>query len=635
MIQIQLNNENLDLYSNTTIEVNLVNPIFSEKGFIPGSYSIPFSLPVTDKNNRLLNYPAIVENEERWTTYQNVVLKFQGLPYKHGTLKVREAKTKTSLECFFTFGISEIADKLKSKKLKDYTNEFFDYGANGTLEKFVNINVSGDTSGKKRVTVIINDTPVFYEFYSTSPLSRVFVAQQMVIAVNNAALGNIRAREINNSTRFTIYVEKELGIEHFSERFKIQTPDQAANQDGEMKDNPLVYDTDYTSDVAQYQTNYIRQYLYNVPDNKLRFPVFLDRARRVGNWHSSVVNSYLNGEPEVNRASLNNDYSFPYYNKTVITPCMLVSYFLQKDFGIENYAGEFDSDWFKALIFVPEKFMAINEEQYLNKQNYINNLPYFNLQDITPDYTLADFFKSIQRTFNLLIEYDSNTKTLTATKKEDYITNTNYIDITTKSSEYTNLKKSEVKGFALIRDTALANTSTAAEHHNPYIGQRLGNGELTNTIDFTSIINTFNISLPNGTTLPVTTLMDREDTSEVNFRLGFYHGVRNDNNGYPYPYMRQNYGGIDLSIRNTDGLYNVFWKNWAIFLINRSSSTRKVNFNIVDLLNFDFKTKHRIDRVDYFVKSLRTTLTMNGIKSSTLELYSIDTSNNQNTIENN
>ena len=68
MIEIILEGKSLDLKPNTTIEFNLKNPLFSEDGTVPGSYTIPFTLPLSDKNKNILGFPNILESENKWSS---------------------------------------------------------------------------------------------------------------------------------------------------------------------------------------------------------------------------------------------------------------------------------------------------------------------------------------------------------------------------------------------------------------------------------------------------------------------------------------------------------------------------------------------------------------------------------------
>ncbi len=117
-------------------------------------------------------------------------------------------------------------------------------------------------------------------------------------------------------------------------------------------------------------------------------------------------------------------------------------------------------------------------------------------------------------------------------------------------------------------------------------------------------------------------------------KLTFYRGFEDSNeiaNLGPYPYANSHEYDNDgndvynysLSWQGDKGLHAVWWRDWLSAMQNANLVTRDICLDFVDLVNFSFEDKVRIENMDYLVKSLKVTLTMQGIKPATAELVSI------------
>lgn len=95
MIGLRYNDEYLDILPNTTLTFEFQNLLFSgsDSSKLPGSYSFPFSLPATQHNRRILQYPERVDNALPFVRELDVDILFQGKVFFSGTLKVQEANS--------------------------------------------------------------------------------------------------------------------------------------------------------------------------------------------------------------------------------------------------------------------------------------------------------------------------------------------------------------------------------------------------------------------------------------------------------------------------------------------------------------------------------------------------------------
>lgn len=91
MIGIRYNNENLDLFPDNVIEMDLATPYFFEQqgDLIPGSYSVPFSLPLTSKNLRLLDFPNRLDNVNLHIKKERVSVYYDGIHIFYADLHIK------------------------------------------------------------------------------------------------------------------------------------------------------------------------------------------------------------------------------------------------------------------------------------------------------------------------------------------------------------------------------------------------------------------------------------------------------------------------------------------------------------------------------------------------------------------
>jgi len=114
MLNIKVENTNLDLLPNTTLSFTINSTIW-DFNKITGSYILPFQLPLTPLNQRLLNFPfnPEVESQEDY----NCEIYVKGIFFKEGKLSIEEAnnnKIKASILINIS-KISEYADKKLSE----------------------------------------------------------------------------------------------------------------------------------------------------------------------------------------------------------------------------------------------------------------------------------------------------------------------------------------------------------------------------------------------------------------------------------------------------------------------------------------------------------------------------------------
>lgn len=96
MIGIRYQDEFLDVQPGTSLTWELNNLVFSssDSSKLPGSFSLPFTLPATARNRNLLNYPERIDNASPFLLEGAVEICWNGIVVFPGTMKVTEASVK-------------------------------------------------------------------------------------------------------------------------------------------------------------------------------------------------------------------------------------------------------------------------------------------------------------------------------------------------------------------------------------------------------------------------------------------------------------------------------------------------------------------------------------------------------------
>ena len=127
MIHFDVNGSVLSVQDDTTISMELINPIFiSDSDVIPGSYSLPFNVLNSSDNRKVLSYPDRVDRQNSITEWSDVTLYFDGKPILNGKLYLLKSSLETSSMTFIVNefkGMSEVylkdLDDLEKRNYED------------------------------------------------------------------------------------------------------------------------------------------------------------------------------------------------------------------------------------------------------------------------------------------------------------------------------------------------------------------------------------------------------------------------------------------------------------------------------------------------------------------------------------
>jgi len=605
MIAFKVGDEYIDLYPDVQVQFVMNNPIFAEGGFIEGTYSIPFEAPLTPKNLSILGQPHIWRNNDVTPKSVDAIFLVDGAPMLRGKLKYQESeKPRYSLN--FVSGLATVSETFKEKKLREVMDEAITVIASPRV--YVALDYVGPASGDLQLSINGDEYTTPYTgsaATSMSNLAGVIDGDGKYSAAINGGTGYLEIEPLDNTDVFAEFSVSSSNPSHW-----------------DVKEDYL---EQYQEDFMTYVDTYAAD---PQPNNKLRFPpvmnpYFYEQAPAYGIINACVGNNFadigglrtLNGYP---------DASYP------ILPFVRLGYILDQiatDQGIV-FEGEFidDADMQEVLIYMPNSMDF--EKQHLWGNWVVHGKDTFNIADHVPDWTLGEFFKALQSTFNISIIYDGQYKKMRLDFRENIITSTTYRDITPKCSPIRDFELSHVTGLTFSptedeNDVTYSDTQGLvnfdyADDNNPRKAYTLATG--AGTIE-NKLAGISDYLLPWGTIDVLLGILQAKDEEKGLPRAVFYRGIHTYDASNEYPYASLKTANYSLSWYGTLGLYEVLWKNWAHFRTHRKTAKVDAVLDVEDILNLDWREKVRYDGVNCLVKQLKVTFTMRGVKVSELELY--------------
>lgn len=632
MIGVQLisTGEFLDLFPDTSINLKLINPIFADDGIIPGSYSIPFSIPVGDfspKNEFLLKNPTMVNAQQAIRKF-DVRLYFDNVLYKTGQLWIRNV-TGNKATADFKFGISTLATTLKNMRLKTLLDHQVTMVTPHTFTKKVAI-AAKTTAYPGSYTIRINGA----EFTASS--------NSGLAAAINASTIDPRARATYvNSALFTgapdyFTVENYLDPNSVDAPLKIEITDDLTYKWGF---DASTFENDYNGPLITWLNNYISA---SPSDSALRFGLvknsllYKEEKQLINttftvftsDWVNLVTGSGFKLNKPVGGSSLVAGITIinP-VNYSVTSPFVRVKYIIDKiieQLGI-TVEGDFTADADYPKMVMLHSNCLETPIEFVGSVKWLATRSSFNISEFVPDWSVPDFLKALQNRFNLAVYFNERSGVLILKKRDPVISNHSYTDWTSIAQVISSVDLEQLKGLALKakRDSK----DVLVTQDDIY---EVGNVELTINSELSSPVKEGYIYFGGNGYTELTLrkfqsiYAERPLDTAIPGVIGLYElRASLDSGAINYPAIKIN-GTIDGSFSGVNGLATKSWKSYIRFMINRKTPSAAIDMQFRHLLDLDWTSKYRIDNINYLVKSLDVTLTMTAVKSVNAELYTVD-----------
>lgn len=117
LIDLRIANQSIDLTPGTAITFEFNNPIFDTE-LIPGDFSYPFDVPLTPNNQKIFDFPNIIENKNDFKKSIPAQLFIKGILWQEGIIKIRPSSQK-KISINFQSAAGSFTDLIKNKTLQD------------------------------------------------------------------------------------------------------------------------------------------------------------------------------------------------------------------------------------------------------------------------------------------------------------------------------------------------------------------------------------------------------------------------------------------------------------------------------------------------------------------------------------
>ena len=592
MIGIKINDEYLDLDPDTQISFKLSNPIFSDDGKIPGSYSLPFNLPGgerSDKNSRILKHPDVVENNIALFSYAGTALEFDGLDFQSGRFDVQ--KIDKAIQANFIFGLNTISDDFASKSIRDLVRETIQlYGPGLIYSKEVVAQFGSSASDPYQLTV--NGTG-----YSSSTLSG------LASAIN--AANDLYASFENSGSTYGVSGDRIVlgptasGIAGFG-NIEVNFDEQNPPSDWLLVSDPF---TSINDDINAF---------------------FADLTSATPSIDYIKVPWMRNGNEEVQDFIMNKyidpDYAFvapgtKQYKTPPIMPMVTLKHIFDKiaeEFGIV-IKGTFMDDPYLNKALIVHNHPIWKDSPYINGYDYRFFDNQFDLYDLVPDLKVSDFLKAIASKYNLAVYPSNNAKTLTLNYRKAIIENADYNNWNALVSPPQEVSFTAATGVRL--ETA-KDEEDVTDYDDAY---ETGVPSLTISSKLGSVKEDFGWGPSLQEFAPnVSSPWDDKFT----FRLVFYEGLQ-DSIDASFQYAKASYKGMEVTYAGSGALAETQWATWLHFLQHQKEVVFIANLEYRHLNALDWERKVRINDIDYFIKDIDVTVTMRGIQPAKVTMLAI------------
>jgi len=597
MIGIKAAGKLLKLEPETTISLELNNPLLREDNLSPGSLSFPFDLPVSE-NADVIGHVDMVE--AKGGTEIDSQLFFDDLPFKKGKLKTKSIKGDRA-SANYTFGLNALADDFKTKKIRDLLN----------IPQIIST-----VSGYQPIRIFIK--PNGSSPYKVKVNKENF--EQTTLAFLATAINNRLTQNGAFAVHYPTGAASPLG--YVTAPYIILTAystDPIALLSFDSEDSWIV-EVDMT-DYKQSFTNYLANFFVSGADNNnWNFPlVFNDDILGTKKAPTlDIPGTLVNAA--VNSTVVHNDPNYGLVTGTGLKTQNINSLqpFLKVVFVLNKIAEYFNFEWGGTWITEADTTAMLLDntamldvyQPLVGKENYLMWRMNFNLNELVPDISVVAFLKGLQSRYNLCIYVNEVSGKVMIEKLEPVAVAKPYIDLTNIAGPIQEILSEQTDGFTL--------TAAKKEYDREHLRDQkiIDGGEKEVAIMMGALQR--NATYQNYTG-PV---VAQKAGDKFDLRVFYYRGIVS-NGTFTYAQANINATQYNEQLDGVDGIYEKFWKYWLLYKGKRKIVSLPMRFEFRDLNRLNFAQKIRVDNVQYLIKKIKVTLTMKGIKESLVELYTM------------
>jgi hypothetical protein len=586
MIGIEITEgEFLDLYPNTRISLKLNNPLFGDGDFIPGEYSLPFEIPLSDRNVQILKNPDVIKNRLKQRKYTNVRIWYDGLQFKKGTLTISNVLPGKRAAASFTFGLSTIAESLKTTPIKEVCADVIELFDGSTFKKRLYLRLSEAATLGTIVWFSINDTEYTYTVQNGPDFPADYTGLLAVITgdADNNATGSVQTSGPFGAVH-QLHIRTDADTEDFTDPLKISD-----FQNLQVKTNFSSH-YDLFNDAA---VDYLDE--GTAPDDMIRFPKI---------WNTGIFSEVFDGENlTINQrfsggffANSTNDFNHTGKNRSVVVPMVSLKYVLEEigtSLGL-NITGEYlTTEYYLERYFY--NMLSINTRvPYVGDVDVLFYADEIVLADHLPDLKISDLIKALKSRYMLSLVFDEASNTISIDTIKSILDNPDYKDITSKAGPLEQLNISDYDQGVILEADQGDQDKVAGEDRYSY------------GVDPEEILPVKIGSLANGKNATTVPLVHQEDEEPKDLKLVAFDQDVSDN-------------AVVETLEDLSDLVDPYLR----VLVDGETVRSSIRMNLYDIMSLDWHQKLRIDQVNYLAKSVDVDLTMKGIMPARSVLRSV------------
>ena len=622
MIKIETPEGYFDLSPNTQFTYVIENAFFEEDEDFSAPLSLPFTLPNTQKNARLLGYADNLQVSFYPTTVP-IIIYIEGALFFRGQLNVWRPGNK-GYQVSVGFNKKEIDT---SKSIRE-----FEYGGvrTGVTDKIIR-----DADLYKVYPDIDYNWP---QFWNVSPeLNDRFAGSRLEINYWGGTANAFDNKEIAIPMPYLRYVLEQL----FSELNGIKIEGSWLESIKQyIIYNPIVVNTmeDYKLKLyfltdpsrLQYDTQALEMEI-GIDDADTFFNVAVGDYIPIPNIYKATYSSgawsfspspftYTVTPPDVGNPGILLDNIFTYMD-SLYGPITQT----ERDYSSASNKRMVIKHWST----LNNRGRTVQANKVFATYKTFGNLTYNDIEiaNHLPDISVSDFINALKDGFNLSMNFNPALNKLTITPRKDLLLNNEVKNYTAKTLKDYEKEVNLTKNYRFVWVNDEADEETAdrlnfrwhANNHpeSAYIGtEELPLALATTKNELQDNTGGGQIEMPK-----VSQKMGAygdDDLVAFTFRLLKWQGVTPDNFGGMLPLANDE----DLT---PNAMFNLWFKDWyRVTKLGRDYVNFRMNLSLQDILHFEPQKKWRVMHNNYIWKKIEIPITMKGLQVANVQLMRIN-----------
>ena len=626
MIGIKLGDTFLDLDAKTSVNINLIDPIFDPER-IARTFSYPFKLRLSPKNINAFGFAHRIDSAARRRKY-DAELYIKGQLFEAGILKILKVSNQ-AIEVAFQNKTLDVIDQMKTIKLRDLA---LNIQVNNYRPPVLVRIPFGTATGETRI-MLIEVNGVLFEQETSNPSGIVTqINTQFPGMVTDVPPPEVVAMVFDTSTYPDLRINLEPAPQTPADQYYTGTLN---IQDTLQEQAHKAFWSAHLNTIKVNPTSHV-------------FPTFHapDLYDDTNEDFVGVVNAtdQASGDYYLNEVLFGVDV----WDYTLI-PMPFLSYTLTQMFskvGI-GVTGDFhnNADLQKLIVYSNRTIdFNITPENYIVDQENIedplswNGFPEnYDLADQYPDITLYEFAIALQTIIPYVVQFEGTKIIL---KTIEGLLNREAIDYTDKVEPTYNLDVAQYDGFSLDYERQ-GEAPLSDNQLEAILPDSTADNILPFTSSFFSLYTRRTAFLTRSYSVPITrdkgySLMAGID-EDTPLKLLLYHGLQNDASSSTYPYAShanighgfQRLGDLSLDFQGDDGLYQNYWQKYIDLLLNGEPITMTARLSILDILHIrntpglKFYIQHPKGSFTAIIKKVQFKATTQSISKAKLELVKV------------